>query len=174
MLVVSQTDEVHEQITELLAELRRVRKAREDKLPGKAPGGQAAEAAPIDPNAISVKVYKIAVPLIPQPRKKDSGKEATVSANVVGSEDGGGAAVMYVPNDRYLEELARAIPALVRPESWERAGGSGVLRLLPADASGAGHLLVRQTAEVHGQVQRFLNELPKEGAFGSGLGGGFF
>jgi hypothetical protein len=166
MLVVSQTWEVHDEIATLLAELRRVRKARGDKPVGRLPG-DAADAAPLDPHAVSVKVYKVAVPLLPVPGREE--KSANVSPSVVGA---GGGNVGHVPNDRYLEELGRAIPALVRPETWERGGGAGVLHVLPADSSGTGQLLVRQTAEVHAQLQRFLNELPKEGGgFG---GGGFF
>lgn len=192
MLVISQTAEVHEQIASLLAELRRVRKARGDKIAT----GKSADAVPLDPAAVSVKVYKVSVPMMAKP----SNKPIAVKPNAVGSAAVGGAEVLAqfggggsgrasggggmggvvtaaegtVPNDRYLEELVDAIPGLVQPDSWARNGGQGTIYALPADAAGNGQLLVRQTGEVHAQLQRFLNDLtPKSSASGMG-GGGFF
>jgi hypothetical protein len=173
MLVVSQTDLVHDEISALLAEIRRVRKDRGDKVAANPVAGEAAQPQ-ADPHAISVKIYKVAVPqsTLPRAALKPEGKSdkptENLQQNVFGVQSG-------IPNDRYLEELARAIPALVRPETWERTGGAGTLYALPADMNFTGHLLVRQTGEVHAQIQKFLKELQPGGtAGGFGGGGGFF
>lgn len=167
-LVISQTQEVHDMLTKFFADLRSVRTARTDKEAPKA--NQKAAVEPVDFNAVVVKIYKVAVPLVqhtPQASGADKPKEAL-------SQTAG--TIVTAPDERYLGELSRAIPALVRPESWEKAGGQGVLFALPADASGTGHLLVRQTGEVHAQLQRFLSELQSRsaGQGGFGGGGGFF
>jgi type II secretory pathway component GspD/PulD (secretin) len=166
MLIFSQTQHVHEQATALLADLRRVRKERGDVLPAKSDAPVAEQ--PVDPNLPYVKVYKVLVPLVQTAAAAAGGDKPK---ETLPQFDG---KVVTTPHDRYLDELSRAIPALVRPESWERQGGTGVLFALPADASGTGHLLVRQTAEVHGQLQRFLSDLQAKGAGQGGIGGGGF
>lgn len=174
-LVVSQTGEVHEEIAELLTEVRRVLKARGDK----ATGNAAAETPPPDPKAVSVKVYRVSVPQVQKPgpsviHSGNLGKREVADAKQPQNVADGNAA--HTSNDRYLYELAQAIPSLVKPEAWERGGGGGVIYALPADSSGTGQLLVRQTWEIHRQLQSFLNSLQlKTGSAGGfGGGGGFF
>jgi len=55
--------------------------------------------------------------------------------------------------NRAAAELAQLIPDLIEPESWEGAGGDGVIRAIH------GTLVVRQTAEVHRQIRRLLQAL---------------
>ena len=162
VIVISQTHETHERVAKFLSDLRAVRVARGAK------PEQKAAVEPADPNAVVVKVYKIPVPLrVAAVPKSGEAAESKPKESLPQVAFGQG-----TPNDRYLDELSRAIPALVRPESWERAGGHGVLFALPAESLGNGHLLVRQTAEVHAQLQRFLNELQSKGAGQGGFGGG--
>ncbi len=170
-IVIAQTSEIQDQIAQFLSDVRSVRDAR--KGGGKPAAEAAAQAAPADPNAVSVKIYKIAVPQTAVARttaRSDAKSEKlqdNLPQNVFGNQSG-------IPNDRYLEELAKAIPALVRPETWEQAGGAGVLHALPPDMNFTGHLLVRQTGEVHAQLQKFLKELQPGNVAGGFGGGGFF
>ena len=153
-VVISQTMEVHDQIAQFLADVRSLRAARKGKVDAKPAAGEAAQAAPADPNAVSLKIYKVAVPQAAPPRANakpdEKGEKSQENLQQYGS-----AGQFGIPNDRYLEELARAIPALVRPETWERAGGEGVLYALPADMNFTGHLLVRQTGEVQRSSRSF-------------------
>lgn len=52
------------------------------------------------------------------------------------------------------EDLAKSIPDLVATETWDSAGGKGIVRAVK------GALLVWQTRAVHRQVIDLLNELP--------------
>ena len=51
------------------------------------------------------------------------------------------------------EELAKAIPALVEPASWDSSGGDCVIRAVK------GALLVKNTRKVHRAVERLLTDL---------------
>ncbi|MBW3543702.1 MAG: hypothetical protein KY476_25910 [Planctomycetes bacterium] len=72
--------------------------------------------------------------------------------------------------------LQEALKELIAPETWESAGGEGVIRVVENT------LVVRQSHEVQKQVQRFLDELraaerheqgvPLDGFGGGGGGGG--
>lgn len=64
----------------------------------------------------------------------------------------GGERVVLGRNDEAMEELARALPEAVAPDSWREAGGlPGSVRVLN------GFLIVSQTWENHEDVRRFLN-----------------
>jgi hypothetical protein len=166
-LVVSQTAEIQERIAEFLADVRGLRAAHQEK--ARKLAAHEAPAPQADPNAISLKIYKVAVPQ----RSQAAGAEGSLAAGqaVVGARGGMGS---YVPDERYLEQLAQAVPGLIQPETWEKAGGHGVIHALPADATGTGQLLVRQTGYVHAQLQKFLSDLQTKGGAGGFGGGGFY
>jgi hypothetical protein len=159
MLIIPQSQHVHEDIAKLLASMRLVRKTRGDKMAVKL-----TDAPPVDPVAVSVKVYQVQVPM-----QQKVGSEGVSAAS--GKQEG--ANTFGVPDQRYLPELAQAIPALVRPETWKAGGGEGVIYALPSDASGTGQVLVRQSNEVHAQLQKFLKEIGHNWTQG-GFGGGFY
>ncbi|HEV3022686.1 MAG TPA: hypothetical protein VGX76_09460 [Pirellulales bacterium] len=69
-----------------------------------------------------------------------------------------------------IEELVKAIPALIEPASWDGVGGAGTI----CELNGA--LVVRQSAEVQYQIRQLLEAL-SQGNWQTpgmgGMGGGF-
>jgi len=172
-LVISQTYEVHREISTLLKSLRAVdRRLAEQRLDAYAPVADGDE-------GLQLKVYKLpAIWLVANPAPlgnpnappatqpatvpaagPDGQKPATSPAapmpQMVGGMGGGGMGGFAVGriNPAAATELARSIPDLIEPESWEGAGGSGVIRAVH------GTLVVRQTADVHRQIRRLLQAL---------------
>ncbi|MBI2823898.1 MAG: hypothetical protein HYX69_04300 [Planctomycetia bacterium] len=90
------------------------------------------------------------------------------------------------------DEAAKALTALIAPETWQANGGAGaactVVTTTKADmapnrppAQSQTLLVVRQTPTVHKQIRRLLGKLDRSpnsgfggGGFGGGGGGGFF
>ena len=62
-------------------------------------------------------------------------------------------------DDKQAEAVVRVIKTLVEPDSWTGAGGPGVVEYLPAKQL----LLVRQTPEVHQQVDALVRLLVESG-----------
>jgi hypothetical protein len=62
-------------------------------------------------------------------------------------------------DDKQAEAVVRVIRSLVEPESWQGSGGPGVVEYLPAKQL----LLVRQTSEVHQQVDALVRILLESG-----------
>lgn len=145
LLVVGQTDSVHEQIERLLGDLRAAKAAERVEVPRRAK----ADETPADSEGMVVRTYTLG---------------------------GQGAS----------DDFADLVRTIVAPGSWAENGGEGSIRrvgpLQFADGSTlGGALIVRQTPEVHAQLDRFLDQLkglatpmrfPKPVAGGFG-GGGF-
>ena len=175
-LVVSQTYEVHREISTLLDSLRvvdrRQAEQRRDAQALVAEGG----------DGLQLKVYKLpakwlfanaaapqgnpSAPAATQPATTpsatpDEQKPATSPAAPMPQMGGGmgggmrgmGGYSMARINLAAAAELAKSIPDLIEPESWEGAGGDGVIRAIH------GTLVVRQTADVHRQIRRLLQAL---------------
>jgi hypothetical protein len=175
MLIVTQAQEVQTQIAQFFAALRKIRAAR--PLP----------AAPIDdPTAVSVRVYKVDVPLLPVSAAAKPAEPTAPRANEKAPAQtlhqfGGGwpapksapAGVIYAPASDYLKALSHIIESSIEPESWEGAGGLGSIHSLPADAKGIGTLVVKQTGRVHAQIKQLIEdiEMPYLGFMGAGRGG---
>ncbi|MBI5757513.1 MAG: hypothetical protein HZA46_03220 [Planctomycetales bacterium] len=62
------------------------------------------------------------------------------------------------------DELAKAVPELVEPVSWDSAGGDGVIRAVK------GVLLVKNTRKVHRAVERLLTDLKETAQAGAATG----
>lgn len=62
-------------------------------------------------------------------------------------------------DDKQAEAVVRVIRSLVEPESWNGAGGPGIVEFLPTKNL----LLVRQTPEVHQQVDALVRLLMESG-----------
>jgi len=62
-------------------------------------------------------------------------------------------------DEKQAEAVVRVIRSLVEPESWNGAGGPGVIEYLAAKKL----LLVRQTQEVHLQVDALVRLLMESG-----------
>jgi hypothetical protein len=169
-LVVSQTDEVHEEIEKLLAWLRETRGKRAQlstqqpkadetaltlkiyRLPAVFQAGQlATTAAPPSQSAEQPKP----VPGTPVPEAKPSGDTVPPA---VQPQFGGGALTAAGTGqaacaDSSAQEMVEVIPMVIEPESWQMAGGQGAIHAV------AGSLLVRQTEKVHRQIRRLLMAL---------------
>ncbi len=211
-LVVTQTEEVHEQIRDFFVALRKA---------GALERAQAKEsAAASDPNKLFVAMYRVVSH--PRPYKvavapaAGGGSSVEVSVNEVyrgpamsptdgsaieisvngppesppenspmkiAGTDGkpvkGKLAVgpqnVIVSNRGLAEDLARVIPKLIEPESWQAQGGTGSIESID------GAVFVRQTRKVQHEVERFLrsievkNRRAQIGAGGvMGGGGGMF
>ena len=155
-LIISQTEEVHEQIESLLASVARVLEARKDKAPA-----NPAAILPGDPKAGIVRTYRVNVPdrkigsVARHANPRGEARDARVQAATLRARHR-----CCATGQRPLRGgTGPRIPSLVKPETWERGGGTGVIYALPTDASGAGQLLVRQSADVHRRLQTFLMSL---------------
>ncbi len=143
-LVILQTAEWHEQIEARLSLLRRV--AKESPRAG-APGR--------DQNELYLRVYHL----------------GSVGGTMMGGGGGfGGGAFFQVPDDgkakpvaskaaeskhdpaAIAEQLARLIPDLIQPPTWQGAGGKGKIYAVGST------LVVRQTEAVHRLVQSLIRE----------------
>src|SRR5690606_4440868 len=123
-----------------------------------APANATSANQPVDDDEVVVRTYWVQVPFISRAAPGDKSTQAAQSA------DGQAAEMNLVPDDRYLDGLVKAIPGLVRPEDWLQNGGLGTVFALPADASGKGRLLVRQTGKAHQELQQFLKQLEADTA----------
>jgi hypothetical protein len=149
-IVVPQTQQVHEEIAQLLRALRAVREKQRPAVRAarRDPVRQPAEAD----NTLQLRVYS-----------------RFFSANVGGMGGGffqmGGMGAIDLagagtPNVNVtaeevqvrMEDLARLVPGFVAVETWENAGGNGRIRAIN------GRLVVLQSATVHRQVEEFLEE----------------
>lgn len=72
---------------------------------------------------------------------------------------------VYHPQENAAEELAKSLPDLIEPKSWEKSGGPGVVRAV------TGVLLVKQTSAVHSQIRRVLREFPSPFPSPGGMSG---
>jgi hypothetical protein len=180
MLVLSQTDEVHEEIAKLLGELRKVQARREAKPKTPADSGKRETG---DPKALQLRIYRIgergnnfefgvsSIPVVgsveqpSQPIAKPGDRVAPLA------QFGGGAPVQRPATTatapgrfEVVKELAEVIPAMIEPQSWLGAGGTGTIRALPIGGSTAfGTMLVRQTPAVHARIVQLLMQLDAAG-----------
>jgi hypothetical protein len=167
-LAISQTFECHREIEEFLAALRAAKRQRPAAKPQ-----AAAKAA--DDDAISLKIYKLpwqwayspnppanpgpdspapVAPAKPEPTKQEPPKAGAKAKAppAVHAQMGGG----FGPNAQShptVEQLAKALPAAIEPESWTQAGGQGTISVVGRA------LAIRQTSRIHGEIRRFLEAL---------------
>lgn len=155
VLVVAQTAEAHEQIARLLAMLRDVRKRQFGEQPLKPiPAGQGGE-LPLRVYTIGAKppatgsgFFNFDDPLPEQPAAAAPKPDAPKPPESARCEAPAAPAVN--PDVALAEQLAKAIPELIEPASWQSAGGKG--RIFAAGS----RLLVRQTCAVHAQIRQLL------------------
>lgn len=189
MLVISQTDEAHEAIEKLLAELRKVQAKRDANAK---PQAEPARKEPVDPQALQLRIYRVGervregwfgclsvIPVV------GNAEPATEPSAASAPPKAAPAATPPSPA-RYdvAKELSDAIPAVIEPKSWESGGGQGTIRVLHVGGfSDHGTLLVRQTPAVHGRIVQLLLHLDAGGGLGriqagevqsNVSGGGFF
>ncbi|MEX2560738.1 MAG: hypothetical protein WD403_12530 [Pirellulales bacterium] len=166
-LVVSQTDVIHEEIEKLLASLRETR-AKQARQAG------SQKQPPPDDTALTLRIYRLpasfkssplsgaptAAPSQPaeQPKAAPSTPGGATLRGGFHPQFGGGAlttagAGQAAREGTPAEELAKVIPTVVEPESWQMAGGQGAIHAV------AGSLLVRQTERVHRQIRRLLTAI---------------
>jgi hypothetical protein len=161
-MAISQTFECHREIEDFLAALRA---ARREQAAGKAQA--AANAA--DDEAMSLRIYNLPghwlsttgatpsaaaasqPPAAPKQEPPKVGAEAKTPPTVH-SQMGGGSGVNHEGYPS-VEQLAKAIPASIAPESWTQADGQGTISVV-------GHALaIRQTNRIHHEIRRFLEAL---------------
>ena len=170
-LVFSQTGEIHEEITALLAALRRTRLKQQiaaralaqGKEPLRAPAGQ-----------VQVRIYRLGF----RPELMDLGIFAMPDAELAAGTNYQGAQPQYVKSgdasaesaalaqktaltedgeefEEWAEGIAEILREIIAPESWQ-PHGIGFVR------SAAGSLVIRQTETNHREIALFLDEiLPK-------------
>jgi hypothetical protein len=167
-LVVSQTGDVQEKIVDLLAALRKTRdeQAAQQAAQEQPPGGD---------GAMTLKVYHVPdvlaaafayAPAATPGGNATAGPEAAPGSPAPGAGGsqpppvqpqvaGRFAAMAHPAAMRAVaaRELAKVIPSLVEPGTWEKAGGEGTIHAV------SGSLLVRQTMDVHRQIQRLLSAI---------------
>lgn len=143
-LVISQTAEVHEQIRDLLIAARQALAA--------APSQD--QRASADPNAMFVAVYWL-----------DASNEFFQIASeplAAGDKDAkpaergrsaGAPRALLVSSRALADDVARVVPKMVAPESWQGGGGQGSI-----ESIGPG-VVVRQTRPVHQQVAGFIQSI---------------
>ncbi len=169
-LVISQTFQVHREIEKLLAALRAVKKEHVGNQP------QAAAEAVQDDETFYVVVYRLpaawryhvttghmappaggaAPDATPQSGDGKPAAESPKAPKTVLPQMGMGGMGMGGLQPRTsatAEELAKAIPAVIEPDSWDINGGEGSVRCVDHK------LLVRQTRPVHRQIEQLLKEL---------------
>lgn len=169
-LAISQTFVCHREIEAFLATMRAVqRRAAENR-----PAAAAANAA--DDATISLKIYKlprhwiasaaavqppapaVAPPAAAPPapagveKKPAENKPAVQAAPAVHSQMGGGFGSGF-QNHPTIEQLLKAIPAAIEPDTWSNSGGEGTIS--PVGQA----LAIRQTQRVHREIRRFLQAL---------------
>lgn len=169
-LVITQTFQVHRDVEKLLAALRSLKKEQAESQP------QTAEAEVQDDETYYVVVYRLPAawryraamgggasaaslspPANPQPAADKPAKEEpkvpkTVQPQmVIGGMGMGGMSVVHTSIT--AEELAKAFPAVIEPDSWDVEGGEGAIRAVDHK------LLVRQTRPVHRQIEQLLQEM---------------
>lgn len=161
-LAISQTFEVQREIEDFLASLRAVKRRLADGRP---------KAAAADDAAISLKIYKLpsywaqstggaqrpapaaAPPAEPPAEKKPGGDiGAAQTPPAIYSQMGAGMG-MTPQNFPTVEQLVKAIPASIEPDSWSGSGGAGTIA--PVGQA----LAIRQTNRVHREIRRFLQAL---------------
>lgn len=160
-LAVSQTFECHRDIEAFLTSLRAIKRQQAAGRP------QAAEAK-VDDEAISLKIYKLpllwvrspspapspapaaAPPAQPAPPTKEG--EAKAQPPAVHSQMGGGFGPGLQPFPT-VEQLAKAIPISIEPDSWAQSGGEGSIAVVGQS------LAIRQTNRIHREIRRFLQAL---------------
>jgi hypothetical protein len=179
-LVVSQTFATHRQIERLLASVREVREAQAAADPKQAedevqddqtlyvkvyrlPAAWAGPAAMRSGGAAGGGSAASAQPAAANPSPPAQGKNAgeTPAPKHVhpqfgmGGMGGGMVRAQTTPASPFptADELSKAIPAVVAPESWDLSGGPGSIR------AAGNSLIVRQTRPVHGELARLLGEL---------------
>lgn len=166
-LVISQTEYVHEEIHKTLVAAR--------KAQGLAPSGD--HAAGVDnPNEMVVAIYWLGVSTRNYEIAAEPAAPGSEAVNPASSDKGRQLPRAVLVSTRAVaDDVARAIPKIIAPESWQGGGGQGTIESI-------GHgVAVRQTLGVHQQVARFLKsiqraqEKAKAGrSVGMAGGGGFF
>jgi hypothetical protein len=171
-LVISQAAYVHDEIEHLLSSLRQAREdqpRREADPPGEGEKGMILKVYRVPehwPDTLADAAAINAARPANQRQPADGRKELKVEA-----DDGvavpagihpqfdircaGVHIVKPLTHDPVVSarQLAEVIPAVIEPESWESAGGQGVIHAV------AGSLLVRQSKSVHRQIRQLLTAI---------------
>jgi hypothetical protein len=182
-LVVSQTDAVHREISNLIESLRVVEQQHSEK--------RRTPIAPVaDDSGLQLKIYKLpsrwlwvgvqgiggspAVPTTQTPTTQspaaptDSNPPAGVQPQFSGTAGSPRPSPAASPRqiDSKVRELAQVIQKVIEPDSWEEAGGQGVIHGIQDT------LVVRQTAAVHRQIRRMVEAMCSRDGMPSGIVGG--
>jgi hypothetical protein len=199
MLVISQTELVHEEIEKLLCDLRKVQ-ARRDQAPPR-PEAKKPKNRP-NSQALQLRIYRInestgtatigymsTIPVVGSVEQPKGHGRVAVGDEVPDQQGGrlaplaqfGGsgtaqppAAATTLTGDvfRMVKELAETIPLVIEPASWQQAGGEGTISALPVGGDKTlGTLLIRQTPAVHAQITRLLMQLNAEGGLSPSMSG---
>ena len=150
-IAVSQTDEIHEQLAELLANLRRV---RDQQI---AAAGQLVRFGRRPPDAgiegeFEVRDYHFY--FAPLEANAPGGPPADPDANEADKEKA--AKLAEARLDAWTKVIAKLVPEMIEPSSWEPAG-QGRIR------AASGTIMVRQTPEVQYRVGKLMYQMMPPG-----------
>jgi hypothetical protein len=146
-LVIRQTSDVHDEIHDLLGAARKARSLE--------PAGPERQAADVDPNQLFVQVYRLDGGTEVYELAADAAPAGNKDAKPTEKKPATPTKALLVSNRALADDLARAIPKIVEPASWQDGGGQGTI-----ESIGVG-LAVRQTRRVHLEVARFLQSVER-------------
>ncbi len=168
-LVISTSFHVHRDIEQLLAT---VRAAKQEQIAAKPQADREEDAVPDDETSY-LKVYRLPFqwsnyslmmggmgggfapaniqPAAEKPAETSAEQESPASPNEVQPQTRGGPRRVTVSNSSPAEDLAKAIPAVIEPDSWSPEGGS----IHAFDYM----LFVHQRRAVHRQIESLLRKL---------------
>ena len=139
MLVISTGEENQQRIERLFAQLRAVRKLQGKQNPAWDPNQPVVRFYAL-PSALSIVPFE-AVPAL----QTEEGKEGKEGENT--QQEG-------------LAELAKLLPQLVDPDTWQTAGGTGKIYVAPHLSSGV--VVVVHTPKVQAKIRNLLNRIDRE------------
>jgi type II secretory pathway component GspD/PulD (secretin) len=87
--------------------------------------------------------------LLIEKRKHETGRERERTRGVLQAPAGGGATAFAA------QHLIDLIVTTISPETWRRNGGNGSISFYPNNPA----LVIRQTSEVHDEIQNLLRDL---------------
>jgi hypothetical protein len=166
-LVVSETYNVHEELRNFLVALRKTRAL--ERMQAKD------HAVDRDPEKMFVAIYPLSsmaivhhARAIPAPDSKGDNTDPAAAKEKPASKP---SSTLAVSNRGLADDIARAIPKLIEPTSWQTQGGQGSI-----ESVGIG-VAVRQTRQVHREISRLLRSIDTHVPGGMNLpsgGGGMF
>jgi hypothetical protein len=162
-IAVSQTEEVHEEIVELLANLRRTR----DKQPkaAKLADPVAGQQHATDKQPSQIRVYRLRQPETAEkpataataaaPKEAAASPEKPAEAKAAGNTASVGKGPSDSPAtgklDAWAEAIAQLIPRMIEPESWQ----SGEVMVQAVGET----IVVRQTDDVQHRIGKLINQI---------------